>query len=196
MKTYNTNSDDSRGVRDRGHGGNRVGQREMYSAVCADCGDDCKVPFKPSNDKPIYCSRCFEKHDPRGEMPSRSRRERLNAYDRNPRGGNSHDDREMFSTICDKCGNKCEVPFKPSGDKPVFCSDCYSKNKPGGTAALNVDELKAQIELLNTKMDKVIKALKPIMPKKVVSEDGEESVEFTEKKTVRAAEKVEKLSLK
>lgn len=34
-------------------------QREMYDAVCAECGKPCKVPFKPRNDRPVYCSDCF-----------------------------------------------------------------------------------------------------------------------------------------
>ncbi len=34
-------------------------QREMYEAVCADCGVVTKVPFKPRNDRPIYCRDCF-----------------------------------------------------------------------------------------------------------------------------------------
>ena len=35
--------------------------REMHEAVCAECGCTAVVPFKPKNDKPIYCSDCFEK---------------------------------------------------------------------------------------------------------------------------------------
>jgi len=42
----------------RGGGGGR-GQREMFDAVCADCGRSCKVPFQPRNDRPVYCSDCF-----------------------------------------------------------------------------------------------------------------------------------------
>lgn len=34
--------------------------KEMHDAVCSNCGKDCKVPFKPKNSKPIYCSECFE----------------------------------------------------------------------------------------------------------------------------------------
>ncbi|HPE16173.1 MAG TPA: zinc-ribbon domain containing protein [Oscillospiraceae bacterium] len=34
-------------------------QREMYSAICSACGRECKVPFQPRNDRPIYCSDCF-----------------------------------------------------------------------------------------------------------------------------------------
>ncbi len=36
-------------------------QREMFSAVCASCGTECKVPFQPRNDRPVYCSECFAK---------------------------------------------------------------------------------------------------------------------------------------
>lgn len=33
--------------------------REMYDAVCAECGKETRVPFKPHLDKPVYCSECF-----------------------------------------------------------------------------------------------------------------------------------------
>ena len=36
---------------------------------------------------------------------------------------------EMHKAICSTCGNECEVPFKPSGDKPVYCRDCFAKNR-------------------------------------------------------------------
>ena len=35
--------------------------RVLYDAVCAACGADCKVPFKPTEDRPVYCSECFAK---------------------------------------------------------------------------------------------------------------------------------------
>lgn len=35
--------------------------RVMYDAVCASCGAECKVPFKPREDRPVYCSECFAK---------------------------------------------------------------------------------------------------------------------------------------
>ena len=46
--------------REAGYGGNRP-PREMYPAVCADCGVDTEVPFKPSGDRPVYCFDCFNK---------------------------------------------------------------------------------------------------------------------------------------
>ena len=36
-------------------------QREMYTATCASCGAEAKVPFKPHEDRPVFCSECFAK---------------------------------------------------------------------------------------------------------------------------------------
>jgi len=35
--------------------------REMHKAVCADCKQECEVPFKPTEGKPVYCRDCFQK---------------------------------------------------------------------------------------------------------------------------------------
>jgi CxxC-x17-CxxC domain-containing protein len=35
----------------------------------------------------------------------------------------------MFSATCASCGNEARVPFQPRGDKPVYCSDCFSKTR-------------------------------------------------------------------
>ena len=37
--------------------------REMFTAVCAECGKEARVPFKPSGDRPVYCSECFAKRN-------------------------------------------------------------------------------------------------------------------------------------
>ncbi|MDH3324080.1 MAG: zinc-binding protein [Candidatus Peregrinibacteria bacterium] len=39
-------------------------------------------------------------------------------------------DKERHKAICSNCGNECEVPFKPNGDRPIKCNDCFRKNKP------------------------------------------------------------------
>lgn len=38
---------------------NSSSQREMHDAICAECGKETKVPFKPRDDRPVYCSDCF-----------------------------------------------------------------------------------------------------------------------------------------
>ena len=40
-------------------------RREMFPVVCAQCGKDAEVPFQPRGDKPVYCSDCFNKVNPR-----------------------------------------------------------------------------------------------------------------------------------
>lgn len=35
--------------------------KEMFTATCASCGCEAKVPFQPKNDRPVYCSECFAK---------------------------------------------------------------------------------------------------------------------------------------
>ena len=42
-----------------GGGGSYGQRREMFPAVCAQCGKDTEVPFQPRGDRPVYCSDCF-----------------------------------------------------------------------------------------------------------------------------------------
>ena len=42
-------------------------------------------------------------------------------------GGGNGGWQEKFEAVCDSCGKLCEVPFKPTGEKPVYCNDCYKK---------------------------------------------------------------------
>ena len=46
--------------RDARKNNNRGGERQMFDAVCAECGKECKVPFEPHSDRPVYCSECFK----------------------------------------------------------------------------------------------------------------------------------------
>lgn len=61
----------SRG-RDSGRGRDRP---EMTNVTCASCGKACQVPFKPTSNKPVYCSECFRPDEYRGSnrRDSRSR---------------------------------------------------------------------------------------------------------------------------
>lgn len=108
------------------------------------------------------------------------------------RGGGRDFDRpnpQMHSAICSECGNKCEVPFRPTGDKPVFCNNCFASKRDGDTRSFDkprhedrgdrgdrshgfdqkpafskpagddkrIDELKRQVDMINTKLDSLIK---------------------------------------
>lgn len=54
-------------------------ERQMFSAVCAQCRKETQVPFEPRNNRPVYCSDCFRAqrgnsggYEPRGSYGSRS----------------------------------------------------------------------------------------------------------------------------
>ncbi len=42
-----------------GYGSRDRAPREMFSATCSNCGNEAKVPFRPTSGKPVYCSDCF-----------------------------------------------------------------------------------------------------------------------------------------
>ena len=51
------------GGNSRGRGGNAP--REMHAVVCAACGAETEVPFRPSSDRPVYCRDCFNQQNNR-----------------------------------------------------------------------------------------------------------------------------------
>ena len=53
-----------------GGGGYSSGPRQMYPAVCSECGRETEVPFQPRSDKPVYCRECFQLR--RAASPPRS----------------------------------------------------------------------------------------------------------------------------
>jgi len=66
------------GGRSSGGGGYREA-RQMYTATCASCGQEAQVPFQPREDRPVYCSNCYQSQssgrssDRRGGGDRRSR---------------------------------------------------------------------------------------------------------------------------
>lgn len=94
--------------------------------------------------------------------------------------------RTMHRAICSGCGQSCEVPFRPTGEKPVFCSNCFGEQRGESSSssrfprreapvALRADrgleEVKTQLASLNNKMEKLLELLgnstqeKPLAPK-------------------------------
>ena len=52
------------------------------------------------------------------------------SFDNNRMGGNRNSGpREMHKAVCDECKKECEVPFKPTEGKPVFCRECFQKKR-------------------------------------------------------------------
>lgn len=113
-------------------------------------------------------------------------------------GGGRREDREMFKAICSKCGKECEVPFRPTGNKPVYCSDCFRnmsgsdsrRNDDRGSRRQNYDnrnsgsyfpQYKEQFETLNYKLDKILKLLNPEKPAEAVKVAANPKVENSER---------------
>ena len=95
--------------------------------------------------------------------------------------------KEMHKAVCSKCSKTCEVPFRPNGKKPIFCSDCFVKDdsrpsrdtfaprgnfhersfdKPRTSFVREdrgTDDLKKQIEGLNRKLDILISLVESSM---------------------------------
>ena len=47
-------------------------------------------------------------------------------------GGGGRGAREMFTATCSSCGQPAQVPFQPSGEKPVYCSTCFEQRRSAG----------------------------------------------------------------
>lgn len=96
---------------------------ETQQLQCAECGtifefsaEDQEFYATKGYSSPKRCPECREK-----------RKAAKNSGGRGGYGGNR--ERREFHVICASCGCETTVPFKPSNDRPVFCSDCYKKGQ-------------------------------------------------------------------
>ncbi len=94
---------------------------EDRTLVCVECNqeftfsaDDQEFHARKGYQEPKRCPNCRQAR--RG--------------DRGGRGGGYGGPRQMYDAVCDNCGTATQVPFLPRQDRPVYCSDCFSKVKP------------------------------------------------------------------
>jgi CxxC-x17-CxxC domain-containing protein len=95
--------------------------------------------------------------------------------DRGFGGGRDRDSRPtMHKAVCDGCNNDCEVPFRPTSGKPIYCSDCFKKDdsRPSGRFNKSSDrgqdnkQLTESINNLNKKLDQILSILQtPVVEK-------------------------------
>lgn len=171
-------------------GGRSGGDRQMHTATCSDCGNECQVPFRPTGEKPVFCSSCFEKHDGGGIRSNRFGGDRHERRERS-----RSEDREMFTAVCDKCAEECQVPFRPTPGKPIFCDNCFEKTSDRSGKSSGNAEILEQIKLLNEKIDNLINTLTeaPVKKeKKTKTETVKEPKAKKEKATKKVVAKKEK----
>src|SRR5215203_2834624 len=99
--------------------------------TCADCGT--QFVFS-ANEQAFYAERGFT-NEPKRCGPCRQNRKASrgggssyssgDAYG----GGGYGGQRELHSVTCSSCGGEAKVPFVPRGDRPVYCSDCFSQQR-------------------------------------------------------------------
>jgi len=143
-------------------GGSRFGDRDrevtMHDAVCAECKQTCQVPFRPTNERPVYCKDCFTKRggpDNKSDFKSAPRRD----FDR--RDDRRSDTRPAFTP------NTGDGEVKKQLESLNFKLDKLIKLFEGGVkpvvteAKMPVKEvLKAVKEMAPAKTKKVSKAKK------------------------------------
>ena len=119
----------------------------MHKAICSECGTKCELPFKPTGEKPVFCSNCFGS---KANFNRSSGRDYVQSH---------FQDKRMHSAICTGCGAKCEVPFRPTGGKPIYCKNCFRKGD--NTAGKILNSLKSSFKELNAKLDVILKLPDP-----------------------------------
>lgn len=82
---------------------------------CADCGADFQFT---ASEQEFYAEKGFA-NEPKRCPDCRASRKR-NRYD---------GERQMHSATCAECGTSTQVPFKPTGERPVYCNDCFRAKK-------------------------------------------------------------------
>lgn len=105
---------------------------------------------------------------------------------RRDRGNFGRSRPEMHDVVCDKCGKNCQVPFKPTGDKPVLCSECFgrsgnsSRDRSFSNSSSGAGISSDQFKELNSKLDKILNILSNIEFEEMdeEAEDSEEEEEL------------------
>ena len=86
--------------------------------TCRDCGQEFVFT---AGEQEFFAEKGFENEPSRCPACRHARKQQ--AGGRNNYGGRPQ--RQMFPAVCASCGIQTEVPFQPSGEKPVYCRDCF-----------------------------------------------------------------------
>ncbi len=94
------------------------------SLQCSDCGATFMFT---AEEQEFYASKGYANEPKRCPACREARKSQRDSF------GGYRSSRQMHAAVCAECGKDCEVPFEPrEGGRPVYCSDCFSKMRPGG----------------------------------------------------------------
>jgi CxxC-x17-CxxC domain-containing protein len=93
--------------------------------TCTDCGAEFAFT---AGEQEFFASKGFQ-NKPNRCPDCRAARKAQRGSASSASSGRAYGAREMFSVTCSDCGQAAEVPFQPRGDKPVYCRDCYAKQR-------------------------------------------------------------------
>lgn len=96
--------------------------------VCQDCNSEFTFT---ADDQAYHQERGFT-NEPKRCPSCRANRRSSGGYGGGGGGGYGGGSRQMFPATCAQCGKETQVPFEPRGDRPVYCSDCFSKQPQRG----------------------------------------------------------------
>ena len=100
---------------------------------------DCNQAFTfTADDQEFYSSRGFSEPKRCRNCRTQRRMDRDGGDAGGGGGGFSRaprPERELFDVTCSQCGQATKVPFQPRGDRPVYCRDCFDKQRPAGGGA-------------------------------------------------------------
>ena len=96
--------------------------------TCRDCGQSFTFT---AGEQSFYTSRGFSEPSRCPNCRAQRKADRDGGYS-SYGGGSGRGSRQMHSVTCSSCGQEAQVPFQPTGDKPVYCSDCFQQRGGGG----------------------------------------------------------------
>lgn len=93
--------------------------------VCKDCNNDFVFT---ASEQEFFASKGFT-NEPSRCPACRAARKEQSGFGRRNNDSGYRNYRQMYEATCHSCGNTASVPFQPSGDKPVYCRDCYQSRR-------------------------------------------------------------------
>lgn len=100
--------------------------------VCRDCGNEFAFT---AAEQDFYAEKGFTNEPGRCPDCRRARKQERGGGFGGGHSSNDRPQREMFDAVCASCGKPTQVPFRPSGDRPVYCRDCYQGSQGGSSSS-------------------------------------------------------------